>query len=69
VQNWHELPVKHVIDSQQFNKQSLDVIFEEALKMEKVCKDCCAGSLPTVANSDPLMNLVVICSKAACGRI
>ncbi len=33
---WHKLPLKHVIDSQQFNREALDVIFEEALRMEKV---------------------------------
>ncbi len=33
---WHKLPLKHVVDSQQFTKEALDVIFAEALKMEKV---------------------------------
>lgn len=33
---WHKLELKHVLEAQQFNKESLDVIFEEALKMEKV---------------------------------
>lgn len=36
--SWQDLPLKHVLDSQQFNRQSLDVIFEEALRMEKVRK-------------------------------
>lgn len=30
------MPLKHVVDSQQFNKESLDAIFAEALKMESV---------------------------------
>lgn len=35
-QHWHELPLKHVVKSQQFSKEALEVIFAEALKMEKV---------------------------------
>lgn len=34
---WHKLKIKHAIDSQQFDKESLSVIFEEAMAMEKVC--------------------------------
>ena len=36
VADWHELPLKHVVDSNQFNKRSMEAIFAEALKMEKV---------------------------------
>lgn len=34
--NWHKLDVKHVIQSQQFGREAIDVIFREAEKMEKV---------------------------------
>ena len=34
--DWHELPMKHVVDSQQFSRRAMDVIFAEALKMEAV---------------------------------
>ena len=32
--DWHELPMKHVVDSKQFSKAAMDAIFAEALKME-----------------------------------
>ncbi|KAJ9528250.1 hypothetical protein QJQ45_014235 [Haematococcus lacustris] len=35
-QPWHHLPTKHVIDSQQFTKEALEVIFDEARRMEQV---------------------------------
>lgn len=35
-QNWHDVPLKHVVDSKQFNRESLEVIFAEAMKMEHV---------------------------------
>lgn len=34
--NWHELPLKHVVDSKQFNREALETIFAEAMKMESV---------------------------------
>mmetsp|Transcript_9496 Transcript_9496/g.20235 ORF Transcript_9496/g.20235 Transcript_9496/m.20235 type:complete len:354 (+) Transcript_9496:161-1222(+) len=34
--NWHKQKLKHVVDSQQFNKDALDTVFEEAIKMEMV---------------------------------
>lgn len=34
--DWHTLPLKHVIESQQFNERSLDVIFETAREMEDI---------------------------------
>lgn len=34
--DWHELSMKHVVDSQQFSKKAMDAIFAEALKMEGV---------------------------------
>ena len=34
--NWHQLAVKHVIESQQFGREALDIIFNEAAKMERV---------------------------------
>lgn len=33
---WHDLQLKHVVESQQFSKESLDVIFDETIKMEQV---------------------------------
>lgn len=33
---WHNANVKHVVESQQFGKDALDVIFAEARKMERV---------------------------------
>ncbi|KAF5838551.1 plastid aspartate carbamoyltransferase [Dunaliella salina] len=33
---WHQLDRKHVLHANQFNKESLDMMFEEAIKMEKV---------------------------------
>mmetsp|Transcript_11289 Transcript_11289/g.19767 ORF Transcript_11289/g.19767 Transcript_11289/m.19767 type:complete len:360 (+) Transcript_11289:178-1257(+) len=33
---WHLLPLKHVLASEQFSKESLDVVFEEAMRMEQV---------------------------------
>lgn len=33
---WHQLPIKHVIESQQFTRESLDIVFEEAIRMEQV---------------------------------
>lgn len=33
---WHKLDVKHVIDAQQFSRESMEIIFQEALKMERV---------------------------------
>lgn len=35
-QSWHTLPLKHVVESQQFDLESLDVIFDTALEMEAV---------------------------------
>lgn len=35
-QSWHTLPLKHVVESQQFDLASLDVIFDTALEMEKI---------------------------------
>eukprot|EP00967_Tisochrysis_lutea_P077117 scaffold104609_cov18-Tisochrysis_lutea.AAC.1 len=32
---WHQLDKKHVLHANQFNKESLDMMFEEAIKMEK----------------------------------
>ena len=34
--DWQHLPVKHVIESQQFSQQSLDLIFEVTRDMERV---------------------------------
>jgi hypothetical protein len=34
--NWHEQKLKHVVDSADFNKAAVDVVFQEALKMEKI---------------------------------
>lgn len=34
--DWLDLPMKHVVDSNQFSKRSMDAVFAEALKMEKV---------------------------------
>ncbi|GLC33678.1 Belongs to the ATCase OTCase [Pleodorina starrii] len=34
--NWHQLKLKHVVDSGDFNRAAVDVVFKEALKMEKV---------------------------------
>eukprot|EP00798_Chlamydomonas_sp_ICE-L_P014676 gene14676-20711_t len=34
--DWHKLDLKHVVESSQFNKEALEVIFAEAQKMEKV---------------------------------
>ncbi len=34
--DWKELPVMHVVDSQQFSPYSLDYIFKHAEKMEKI---------------------------------
>lgn len=33
---WHQLPLKHVVDSQQFDVAALEAIFKEATLMEKV---------------------------------
>lgn len=33
---WQNLPLKHVVESQQFSKEALDVIFETAIEMEKI---------------------------------
>lgn len=33
---WHTLPLKHVIESQQFNQESLDFIFKVAREMEDI---------------------------------
>ena len=35
-QPWHTLPLKHVVESQQFDLDSLDVIFDTALEMENI---------------------------------
>ena len=35
-QPWHTLPLKHVVESQQFDLDSLDVIFDTALGMENI---------------------------------
>ena len=35
-QSWHTLPLKHVVESQQFDHDSLDVIFRTAYDMEQV---------------------------------
>ncbi len=37
---WHQLTIKHVLSSQQFDKQALEVVFEQALQMEAVCLHC-----------------------------
>lgn len=34
--SWHKSKLKHVVDSQQFNRESLEAIFAEAIQMEKV---------------------------------
>lgn len=34
--NWHRMPLKHVVGSEQFNKEALETVFAEALKMERV---------------------------------
>ena len=34
--NWHQLPLKHVVDSSQFNRDALEAIFAESMMMEKV---------------------------------
>ncbi|KAI8472341.1 MAG: Aspartate/ornithine carbamoyltransferase [Monoraphidium minutum] len=34
--NWHQLALKHVVQSQQFGREAIDVIFREAQLMEKV---------------------------------
>lgn len=34
--DWHLQKLKHVVDSAQFNRAAVDVVFGEALKMEKV---------------------------------
>jgi hypothetical protein len=34
--NWHLQKLKHVVDSGDFNRAAVDVVFKEALKMEKV---------------------------------
>jgi aspartate carbamoyltransferase catalytic subunit len=34
--DWHLQKLKHVVDSGQFNRAAVDVVFEEAMKMEKV---------------------------------
>ena len=34
--DWRDLPIMHVIDSQQFSQYSLDYIFKHAEKMEKI---------------------------------
>ncbi|GIL83402.1 hypothetical protein Vretimale_11231 [Volvox reticuliferus] len=34
--NWHSQKLKHVVDSGDFNRAAVDVVFKEALKMEKV---------------------------------
>ncbi len=36
MQSWHTLPLKHVVESQQFNVEALDVIFETAMEMELI---------------------------------
>jgi len=33
---WHKLDMKHVLHANQFDKASLDLMFEEAIKMEQV---------------------------------
>uniref|UniRef100_A0A7S0RKX1 aspartate carbamoyltransferase n=1 Tax=Chlamydomonas leiostraca TaxID=1034604 RepID=A0A7S0RKX1_9CHLO len=33
---WHQLKLKHVLASEQFTKESLNIIFDEAMKMEKI---------------------------------
>jgi hypothetical protein len=35
-QHWHNTKVKHVVEAQQFSKESLDIIFREAVRMEQV---------------------------------
>ncbi|GLI59864.1 hypothetical protein VaNZ11_001859 [Volvox africanus] len=34
--DWHEQKLKHVVDSGDFNRAAVDVVFKEALKMEKI---------------------------------
>jgi hypothetical protein len=34
--HWHETKIKHVVEAQQFSRESLDIIFAEAVKMEAV---------------------------------
>ncbi|GIL53065.1 hypothetical protein Vafri_8752 [Volvox africanus] len=34
--DWHEQKLKHVVDSGDFNRAAVDVVFKEAFKMEKV---------------------------------
>ena len=34
--SWNKLKLKHVVDAGQFNREALDVIFNEAMEMEKV---------------------------------
>lgn len=34
--NWHKVGLKHVIQAQQFGRDAINVIFEEAARMEKV---------------------------------
>ncbi len=43
---WHTLDCKHVVESQQFNREALDVVFAEAAKMELVgaATGCCLHS-------------------------
>lgn len=34
--DWHTLPLKHVVESQQFNHAALDVVFATAQEMERI---------------------------------
>ncbi len=34
--DWHTLPLKHVVESQQFNQDALEVVFATAEEMERV---------------------------------
>lgn len=34
--DWHETELRHVVEAQQFSKKSLEVVFNEAIKMEKI---------------------------------
>lgn len=34
--DWHLQKLKHVVDSGQFNRAAVDVVFEEAMKMERI---------------------------------
>ena len=71
--NWHDLSLKHVVDSKQFNREALEAIFAEAMKMEKVKpgtpdSECLKGYIMSTLFYEPSTR-TRLSFESACGKL